>query len=195
MNDSNEQLSEDQNNPENERIGFGRRLGAYMLDTLVIMILGSIVGVLFGDSLVSLFFGDQIAEMEQVSEQLSGQLGDKFSVMIEKTMEISAGISVTGLILFFMEGAFGQSFGKMLLKIINTNVDGTPASAGKLWLRSFLKYGSSILSLIGGVTALAFIGTIASIMGFIIFIGFFFVFADKKQTLHDIIAKTVVSRK
>ncbi len=168
-------MKDNQLHPKNERIGFGRRLGAYMLDVLIVMIFGTIVGLIIGDQLYPLFFGKQMLQFNQLSDQLGG----KFTVFFQKMMEITSGISVTGLILFILEGAFGQSFGKWVLKIINTNVDGNPASPGQLWLRSFLKYGASI----------------GSLWSFVIFIGFFLVFTDNKQTIHDMLAKTVVSRK
>lgn len=174
-----------------DRVGFGRRFGAYMLDFLFILILGSILGLLFGDQIAPILFGKQMAEMDQAMSQLGGT----FTVFFEKMMEIASGTSLTGLILIVLEGSIGQSIGKLILKIKNTNVDGSPASPSKLWLRALLKYGASILSLIGGFTGLFFIGTIGSLWSFVIFIGFFFVFMDNKQTIHDMIAKTVVSRK
>ena len=184
-------MKENSPHSKNERIGFGRRLGAYMLDVLIVMVCGTIVGLIIGDQLYPLFFGKQMGQFNQLSDQLGG----KFTVFFQKMMEITSGISVTGLILFILEGAFGQSFGKWILKIINTNVDGSPASPSQLWLRSFLKYGASILSLIGGYTGIIYIGWIGSLWSFVIFIGFFLVFTDNKQTIHDMLAKTVVSRK
>ena len=175
----------------NERIGFGRRLGAYMLDVLVVMVCGTFVGLIIGDQLYPLFFGKQMAQFNQ----LSYQLGYTFTRIIQKTMEIMSGISITGLILFILEGAFGQSFGKWVLKIINTNVDGNPASPSQLWLRSFLKYGASILVLLGGYTGFFPLGIIGNLWSFVLFVGYFLVFTDNKQTIHDMLAKTVVSRK
>ncbi len=178
----------------NERIGFGRRLGAYMLDVLAMIVLGSIIGVLVGDQLALIFFQDQIAQYEVMSDQFS-HIDFDFMGLMMGILEIMAGISITGLLLFIMEGAFGQSFGKIILKIINTNVDGTHADAGKLWLRSLLKYGSTMLSLLGGAIGVILLGWIATLWSIVIFIGFFLVFMDNKQTIHDMIAKTVVSRK
>lgn len=174
------------------RVGFGRRLGAYLLDFLAIMIFGTFVGMFFGEELTIIFFSDQIDEFERSAAQFESLgLGD----YMEGWLNIIAGVSVTGLILIVMEGVMGQSIGKILLKIINTNVDGTKASGGKLWLRSLLKYGASILSLVGGMVGIAFLGTIGSFWSLVIFVGFFFAIGDKKQTIHDMIAKTVVSYK
>jgi len=56
-----------------------------------------------------------------------------------KTFGYSAAVSLMMVIFFILEGALGQSPGKMLLQIFNSNTDGTKSDAGKLWLRAFLK--------------------------------------------------------
>jgi len=187
-------LNENQLNTENDRIGFGRRFGAYMLDFLVIIILGAIVASLVGDELVLLFFEDQLEQFEELSYQFEDMDIDVMAYLY-KTLNASAGMSMITVLMFILEGALGQSVGKMILKIVNTNVDGSVANPLTLWLRSLLKYGSTLLSLLGGLVGVAFLGTLGSLWGFTIFVGFFFVFGDNKQTLHDIIAKTVVSKK
>ena len=185
------EISEQIEETTNERIGFGRRLGAYMLDALVVTVVGVILGLLVGEQLAPILFGEQLAQFEE----LYSHIGSKFVDILYTTMEIASGTSIVGLSLIVMEGAFGQSYGKMILKIKNTNVDGSPASAQKLWIRALLKYGASLISLIAGIASLTFLGWIANLWGIVIFIGFFMVFADNKQTIHDMIAKTVVSRK
>lgn len=177
-----------------ERVGFGRRFGAYMLDVLVMIVLGYIISSVIGEQLVDLFFSDQLAEAE-VSGAVFEGMGFDYMGVITKMTIITAGTSIVAVLLFLMEGLKGQSFGKMMLKIENTNIDGSEADAKKLWIRSLLKYGSTILSLLGGLIGLSFIGTIGSFWWWVIFIGFFFAFAEKKQTIHDMIARTVVSWK
>ena len=175
---------------KNERIGFWMRFGAYMIDFLCTMIFGTIIGLAIGDQLAPVLFGKQMAEIDQIS----GQLGGQFSVFFEKIIQISSGTTITVLIWFVMEAAFGQSPGKMILKIRNTNVDGTRALPKTLWLRSLLKYGATILSILGGVIGIQAIGYLGSLWSLVIFVGFFFAFGDNRQTIHDMIAKTVVSK-
>ncbi len=196
---SNEQLDESLVNENSmgmydERVGFGRRFGAYMLDLLTIIILGLIISSIAGEQLAELFFGTQLAEVDEAAAQFEGMGFDYGSLMTRMT-QVGAGTSVIAILLFVMEGLKGQSIGKMLLKIENTNPDGSESDAKNLWIRSLLKYGSTILSLLGGLIGLSLIGTIGSIWGFVIFVGFFFAFSEKKQTIHDMIAKTVVSWK
>jgi len=174
----------------NERVGFWTRLGAYCIDIVIVMVTGVLLGVFVGDHLAPILFGEQMAQFDV----LYSQLGSQFSDIMIRTFEIISGTSITGLTLFILEGAMGQSYGKLMLKIKNTNVDGSPASAQTLWLRSFLKYGASLVSLIGSVLGLIFITTLASLWSLVIFVGFFLVFMDNRQTIHDMIAKTVVSR-
>ena len=190
MNEIDEEIVES----TNERIGFGTRLGAYLLDLLVILIFGWLLGSIVGVELAQLFFGEQIEQFNEMSDQFDSLEFD-FAGVINKALMISAGTSLITVVLFILEGAFGQSVGKMLLKIVNTNVDGTKADAGKLWLRSFLKYASTLLSLIAGIIGVSILGTIASIWWLVIFVGFFIALGDNKQTIHDMIAKTVVSRR
>ena len=182
-----------------QRIGFGTRLGAYLLDFLFIIIVGVIIGLAIGDMIAPVIFGGQIAEMEAqfaMMEQLNGGYNEMpFDIygFIYKMMDIAAGTTIAGFILMVMEGAYGQSVGKMMLKIRNTDIYGNRAEPKALWIRSLCKYGSSILGIIGGSTGIAAIGTLGSIWSLVIFVGMFIVFTDNRQTIHDMIAKTVVA--
>jgi len=190
-----EQLNDAQ--PINERIGFATRLWAYLIDFLFVIVFGVTVGIVIGADLAPVFFGDQISQFEQMnglSPEIDKIFPNFYSIMV-KMMEIAAGTTLVGFILILLEGSIGQSIGKLILKIKITNVDGTAASAQKLWIRALLKYGASILSLLGSMSGLFVISTLGSIWSLVIFVGFFLVFMDNKQTIHDMIAKTVVSKK
>ena len=188
--------TENNMNRYDDRVGFGRRFGAYLLDLLIAMVFGGVVAVFVGEELVQAIYGTQLEEMDAAMEVLANSdINFDFGGFMLKSFAYSAGITLVIIIFFILEGALGQSPGKMLLQIINTNVDGSQAEPAKLWLRAALKYGSTLLSLIGGLVGLTFIASFGSLWGFIIFVGFFFAFADKKQTFHDMIAKTVVIRK
>ena len=176
------------------RVGFGRRLGAYLLDGLTVLVVGSIIGILIGDKLAPIIFGQQLEEFNLLSDQFDDMNFDFIGLML-KFFGVMAGMPIVTIILFILEGALGQSPGKMMLNIVNTNVDRTKADAGKLWLRSFLKYSSSLVSLIGTMLSIIILGWIANLWGIVIFIGCFLTFMDNKQAIHDMIAKTVVTRK
>jgi len=173
------------------RIGFGPRLGAYLIDFVFNAIVGSILGMALGATLVGIFFGSQAATGSAEGDALMGGFGAMLGGMIGTL----AGIYLMSLVLFVMEGITGQTPGKMLLKIKNANQDGTAAAGGTLWVRALLKYSGTILALLAGVTSVAILGTIGSIAGLIIFIGCFFVLGDKRQAIHDLVAKTAVFKK
>ncbi len=183
-------LMEGQDIPLEDRVGFWVRLGAYMIDFAFVLIFGIGVGVVIGDDLAPFLFGDQLNQMDAAAPVF----GERFVNIFRRMMEIAAGTSIVGLVPIVLEATLGQSVGKMLLKIKNTNLDGTPASPQKLWTRAMLKYGASILSLIGSITALWAITMLASLMSLAVFVGFFLIFMDGKQALHDMIAKTIVSK-
>jgi uncharacterized RDD family membrane protein YckC len=177
-----------------DRVGFGRRLGAYLLDILLMITLGILLSLFTGEFFVNLFFRDQLVAIETTSALFDGMNFD-YMLFMTRVYQISAACSLITILWFVMEGIKGQSLGKMILKIQNTNTDGSEANSTKKWLRALLKYGSTILSVFAGLISFPFIGTLGSIWSFVIFIGFFFVFGDKKQAIHDMIAKTIVSRK
>ena len=177
-----------------ERVGFGRRFGAYMLDLLIALVIGGFIASFIGGDLAQTFFGTELGEADSALAMFADSDIDMEAFML-KTFGYSAAVSLMIVIFFVLEGALGQSPGKMLLQIVNTNTAGTKLDASQLWLRAALKYGNTLLSLIGGVAGIAVIGSIGSLWGLVIFIGFFFAFGDKRQTIHDMIAKTVVSRK
>lgn len=183
-----------------DRVDFWTRLGAYLIDVLFIIVAGIIIGLAIGDLLAPVLFGGQMGNMEEQFSQM-GRINPDFNDMpfdlmgmMNKMMSIAAGTTIAGIILLILEGALGQSIGKMLLKIKNTDVYGNRAEPKALWIRSLCKYGSSVIGIIGGMTGLTIISTLGSIWGLVIFVGFFLVFMDNRQTIHDMIAKTIVSR-
>jgi uncharacterized RDD family membrane protein YckC len=135
-----------------ERIGFGRRLGAYLLDIIVALIGGGVIGMF-------------------------------------------AGAMYIILVIMLLEAFTGQTIGKMMLGIKNGDEDGATASSGKLITRAAVKYIGTILALIAGLTGVVMVSTIGSLLGFAVFIGYFFILGDKKQGFHDMIAKTAVFNK
>lgn len=181
-------------NMYDERVGFGRRFGAYMLDLLIALVFGGFIATFVGADLAQTFYAAELGEANTSLEMFAGSDMNMEEFML-KTFGYSAAVSLLVIVFFIMEGALGQSPGKMVLQLINANPDGAKADPAKLWMRAALKYGSTLLSLVGGVVGMSFIGTIGSIWSLVIFVGFFFAFSDKKQTIHDMIAKTVVVRK
>lgn len=85
-------------------------------------------------------------------------------------------INLTGVIQFFywllMEGVYGQSFGKMVMKLKVTTLDGKPANMGQAAIQSVGK---------------AFILVIDLVLGW-------FLFNKKRQRVFNYLSKTIVVR-
>ena len=160
-----------------QRIGFGKRLLAAIIDGVIVGVGGSIAGSLFGGLVGSTM----------------GQTG------MESQASIMAGVAA-GMIFFVLiacaygliEGFTGASPGKMILKIIIRNADGSQAETSTLLFRYALKNSSSIVSLVGFITGLAFLSWISNLLALAVLIGCFFVLAAARQAFHDMIAKTAV---
>ncbi len=82
--------------------------------------------------------------------------------------------------------------GKMLLGIIIANADGSPAGTDVLLKRFLLKEGYNLLNFLALVLSISLLSTIGGLWSFVFLIGCFFALGEKKQALHDQIAKSAV---
>jgi len=164
-------------NKEIERIGFGKRLGSSLLDFTISLLPGIVLGIYAGAAMGAFlldFFYDE-AQLKTIQAGFSGEIAATIIGLVASL----AGIAFTSIFFYVLEGFTGQTPGKMILGITVANMNGEKATIDKLLLRAFIKITGS------------FVG----IIGFIIFIGCFFVLGKKKQALHDIICKTAVYNK
>lgn len=163
------------------RVGFGPRLGAYLIDGVLGGIIGSIIGMVAGASVAGLFFaGDDLGPLAAI---IGGALGT------------IAGMFLMFIVFMIMEALTGQSPGKMILKIKIKNADGSDASASSLLIRALLKNINYVMSLLAGITGILVLASVGSLGGLVIFIGCFIVLGAKKQSIHDMLSKTAVYKK
>jgi len=190
--ETNESFAQVEEKAAPERIGFGRRLGAYLLDFVVAGIGGFVIGMFAGAGLTALFFAS-----EEMNEAMEGaeEAGGAFVALMGGMLGTFAGMMLIFLLIMLLEAFTGQTIGKMMLGIKNGDEDGAAAGSGKLITRAAVKYIGTILALVAGLTGIAMIVTISQLLGFAVFIGFFFILGDKKQGFHDMIAKTAVYNK
>ena len=189
--ESNESFAQVEEKAAPERIGFGRRLGAYLLDVVVAGIGGFVIGMFAGAGLTALFFASEMNEGMEEAEALGGGV----VAFLGGLLGTFAGMMLIFLVIMLLEAFTGQTIGKMMLGIKNGDEDGAPAGPGKLITRAAVKYIGTILALVAGLTGIAMVGTVGQLLGFAVFIGFFFILGDKKQGFHDMIAKTAVFNK
>lgn len=176
-----------------QRIGFGKRLGALALDIVLCSILavalGSTIGGWLGAYTGAAALGAASAAAGATNDaQAAAALGGAFGAIAG----FAISITLIGLVYFLLEGFTGYTLGKFILGIRIASDDGTKAGVGKLLFRYLLKNSNMVLGLVAlfsGVHALATLGNVA---GLIIFVGCFFTLGVKRQAFHDMIAKTAV---
>lgn len=153
-----------------ERIGFGPRFLAGLIDGIILIVVVYIIGMVFGVGMMG----------------MSGGVGG-FSIGLLVMMLVPLAYSS-------LEILKAQTPGKMVMKIIIRNADGTPASQDVLIKRWAIKNSGSLLNFLGALTTMSIFGTLGSIAGLIVFIGCFMVFTQGLQALHDRVAATAVYR-
>ena len=175
-----------------ERVGFGKRFGAYLIDFILGGILGGILGSMYGPTLTEQVFGstmdDTMIEIEALG--IEGMEG-----IFESMINTIAGVTLVVFVFMLLDAFLGQTIGKMILGIKNGDESGTNANLGKLILRAVVKYINTLLGLLAGLTGLTYLDSIGGWLGFAVFIGFFFVLGEKRQGFHDMLAKTAVFNK
>jgi uncharacterized RDD family membrane protein YckC len=171
-----------------ERIGFGMRLVAALIDGVVIGVVGAIVGSVVG-GLLGAGTGAAIASGAAPNDAAAAAaLGGVFAAIAGAVL----GIELVGLVWIIWEGLTGQALGKLLLKIRIKAADGSNAGVDKLLTRAAIKYSSTLLGLLAGLTGIAALNSLGSLAGLVIFVGCFFVLGQNRQAIHDMLAKTAV---
>ncbi len=168
-----------------KRVGFGPRLGAAVIDAVVIMIAGGLFGGILGSILgIGAGAAAGTATDEEAAAVAAAALGFMGGMMV--------GMYLVAILYGLIEAFTGASPGKMILKLKIGTEDGRTAPTAVYFTRWAVKYAGSILGTLGAITGISLVGTLGSLVGFVIFIGCFLVLGDKKQALHDMAAKTAV---
>ncbi|SDC21748.1 RDD family protein [Williamwhitmania taraxaci] len=169
-----------------KRVGFGIRLGAYLIDLVIAGILASILSIVFAGLFATIGAGVGNASGEEYGAAAGGIVGF--------IAGLTAGFMVAVPLYFLMEAFLGYTLGKLILGIAIAKEDGTKGDIKDFFLRYAIKNSGTLLALLGLLT-LSFIGTLGTIASLAIFVGCFFVLADKKQSFHDMLSKTAVFKK
>jgi len=171
--------------PADFRIGFGRRLGAYLIDFVIYSFLlvtaMSIFGIL-----------DDFASLMTISQDLGGNPEELQIYMKDLYARFYPLVLVIAFAYYSMEIFFAQTVGKMVLGIKIANSDRTQASLGTLIKRFMAKYFNYFLLLLYILTSIEIFSTLQTIFGIVIFIGCFLALSQSRMALHDRIAKTAV---
>jgi uncharacterized RDD family membrane protein YckC len=138
-----------------EKVGFGKRLLAFIIDMIICSIIGALLSLFTGNMLLEFFFEtSQVNETAAAIESLgAGAQGE----LVNTIFSAASAIGLVGFLILILEGFTGQTPAKMLLGIKIAIQDGTNATTNILFLRTFLKNISSVLSLV----AIIFCNTIS----------------------------------
>jgi uncharacterized RDD family membrane protein YckC len=193
-----------------ERVGFGPRLAAQLIDGVAIVMgglvaamIGALLGIGAGATFASEFSKGLTpppgvkpapAQVKQSREaqELMKSAGGVFGGIFGGLVAFGFGMNVMGLGFFLWEAQTGAALGKRLLKIRIRSENGGPAEPQQLYLRSAFKYSARLISLVALIPGLGLLGFFSPLAGFVVFVGCFFVLAEARQALHDMAAKTAV---
>lgn len=176
-----------------QRIGFGKRLGAWALDCVFVIILSVVGGSTIGGWLGAYTGAAAIGAASAAAgagdnTQAAAALGGMFGAIAG--MALAASLIWT--VYFLLEGFTGYTLGKLILGIRIASDDGTAAGVPKLLFRWLVKNSGFVLTLVALFTMTSSLLTLSRVASLIIFVGCFFTLGVKRQAFHDMIAKTAV---
>lgn len=171
-----------------ERVGFGTRFGALIIDIVIISVIAFIIGMV-GFTSGILLGGAAGAGIGQTPESAIG--GSIFGAVTG----FVAGTLLATFIYSLLEAFTGLTIGKLLLGILIRNENGSEGNTQLYLKRWAIKNMGTLCNIAALFMHISFISTIGSLCSVAIFIGCFLALRDNKQTLHDLLAKTAVYRK
>lgn len=186
-----------------KRIGFGARLGAVVIDVVIIGVLNFVIGgtiaTMLGIGVISGVgeVGTKVSP-EAAAEAAAGMI----SGLIATVLAMAAIMAILTLVYFLIEGIVGASPGKMILGIKVGTADGKQGNIAlylKRWgiknLPNLLGLLAAVLGMAGVTAGVGIIGIIAQIISVILLIGAFWIFGASKQCLWDKLAGTAIYKR
>ena len=168
----------------------GRRFGAILLDSVVIIFGGMILGMLLGGTILGMLgmgAGEDVSEDRLAAAAVYGSIGVLLGTII--------GPFIASFIIMILECCTGITPGKLMLGMKVSNADGSDANLGSIVTRGLLKYQYTWVVIVSISTGLKFLLAISGILSIVMFFGIFLIFGEGRQTLWDKMAKTTVAMK
>lgn len=173
-----------------ERVGFGKRFLATLLDNMIVAIIATTLVFTVGTKLLEVLhlddetefsiFSDNAADDE--AEELLQSLNINPNILFALTM-----LSNLTTLLYSMSELFtNASPGKRIMGIAIGSDTGEPASRALLARRWALRYGAYLLALFAATT------TLSSIISFLVTCGFLLALGAQRQALHDMAVHSAV---
>jgi uncharacterized RDD family membrane protein YckC len=173
------------------RIGFGRRLGAFLIDGLILIFLISIIFLSTG------FLNDTIRLFKESSESMSdSRYIAELQVQFESEHIMTFIVTQLLILAFFsLEILVAASPGKLALGIQIADESRKKAPNSQLIERFIYKHLYTIFTLAGMIIGIEVLDWISNILVLGFVIGCFFVLSERRQGFHDMIAHTAVFHK
>ena len=158
-----------------ERTGFGRRLGAFAIDIVIVTILTSVAGFVTGDT-----NGPESTDLHHLSDLTRLMAG------------VGPVVATLQILYSLIEGLTGASPGKMILRIQIRDASGAPAAIGTLILRMAVKHVKVVATFLVALTGSQMLTVVGLAGGVIVFFGCFLALGAARQALHDRMVQTAV---
>jgi uncharacterized RDD family membrane protein YckC len=152
------------------RAGFGIRLGAMLIDGVILGIVYFIAGKIF-------------------TPRIETVTADQLASYIRRAMLVS---SIVYLAYSLTEVFKAATPGKMILGLKIVDESGAPAPQEKLWKRWAFKWSSTILLLLWVVSGIGIVYNLSSLAGLAVLVSCLMALRATKQALHDQLAGTAV---
>jgi uncharacterized RDD family membrane protein YckC len=170
------------------RVGVGPRLGAYLIDTLLVM------GAAYLLRDVAAALAPQAVQVA-MAQQPKGEVPPDLQAWVLTAARASVAASLLGPFYGLVEGLSGASPGKLLLGLRVVTTEGHRAPLAQLLERFVIKGGPNLLAFAAILTNLPGLSTAASGFAFLVILGGLLILGAKRQAIHDLAARTAVLRR
>jgi uncharacterized RDD family membrane protein YckC len=160
-----------------QRAGFGIRLGALLIDGVILFVINWIV---------SAIVRPKIDPTNMDFQQI-------MAAAVAGARRVALFTTVIYIAYTLTEVFKAASPGKMALKLKIISQTGNEATPDQLWKRWAVKFGVSMgLGLLWAITGFSLFWGLQALVGLVIFGGCFMALGANRQALHDVIAGTAV---
>lgn len=173
------------------RASFGKRLGAFLIDFVIGLILLVIAWSATG------ILSDYIKTIFSFFENTDPAFIQQQTLVMEEIVKRMVPINtIVSVIFIILDIVLQSSIGKLVLGLKVRNLDRTAPSISQLLTRTFVKSGfNAIINALPLIISISIIQTIGGWITFLIFVVSLITIAVMRQGVHDIAAKTAVYHK
>lgn len=183
-----------------KRVGFGPRLGAYLIDGIVIGVVYYILAMILTGVLVNMIVGN--VESLDPGQDLESAMASMAALAVAGVAAMMTIYGLAGTLYFvLLEGMMGASVGKMALGLKIASADGN--GKGGLMKRAIIKASPYVLMFVIGILVfitksiglMTIMYVAAGLANLFVIISMFMALRESKQALYDSMSDTAVFKK